>query len=848
MDWDVKPNVYRPEPYSVKDVCLVVGSVAAASLARLFLSPVLGDVSPYLTYFVAIIVVSWLMGFRAGTATALLSAICVDYFFIPPVGSFHFSDKHQLSASIVFVIEGIAIAALGHMQRISRLQTESGAKAASEQALALLASEEHLRLATEGAGIGTWRWDVVGRELICSRSFKMLFGVAGESEVDNETFLAAVHPDDRERMRSEIIDAVQGNRSFDVELRVPWSDLTDHWLVVRGHSHRDLSDKAVRVEGIALDVTARKNAENDADSRAKRADALNRISKAIREMREPQEIEKIALSELATTLNVDRCLIILLDKKRDYVNFVAEWHRPDLPDLLGEYRLADFDVDLDEIFPGAAPLVVPDVEDSPSLSAKSAAMLRSIQIRSLLDIPMSHGGEIVSAIGAYMADTVRYWTPEDVSFVESIASQIRAAIDAARVLNEAENRANRESLINSIAEAIRTVSDPDAVQGIAVTMLGQALNADRCYFAIYDLVHSEVIIGSDWRRDDLPSVRGIHNFINTKEMFSELYPRDSVSVIVDRDTAGLSAQTIENMKGLQLRSRLSVAIADTKGMATLTAAMSGVAREWTDDDKELIKKAGALLRPSVEMARVQQREHRIATDLQAALIPALPSSIHGLDVGSCMQPALDEAEIGGDFYDAFAIDENRFALVVGDVSGKGLAAAAQLATVRNCLRMALYQTEEASEALASVNSVLTHHNLLVGFVTAFVGIFDAETGTLSYSSAGHEPALIYRTEQHIVETLISSGIPLGIVGTCEYTRHSTSLSLGDTLLLYTDGISEAGTSRSEMLETDGLIRIVGEIEAIDTASQFALDIVNKVRDYASGTFRDDVCVLTARRV
>ena len=152
----------------------------------------------------------------------------------------------------------------------------------------------------------------------------------------------------------------------------------------------------------------------------------------------------------------------------------------------------------------------------------------------------------------------------------------------------------------------------------------------------------------------------------------------------------------------------------------------------------------------------------------------------------------------------FALDKELYALVIGDVSGKGLAAAAQLALVRNSLRTTLYQYRAPTEAVTILNTILTAHDLLLGFVTAFVGIYDAATGRVTFASCGHEPGLLRRAATGGVETLDATGPPLGIAENADYEEGTVTLAEGDTLLLYTDGLSEAGPSRLELLGTEGL--------------------------------------------
>jgi sigma-B regulation protein RsbU (phosphoserine phosphatase) len=415
---------------------------------------------------------------------------------------------------------------------------------------------------------------------------------------------------------------------------------------------------------------------------------------------------------------------------------------------------------------------------------------------------------------------------------------------------ELRARAEREQLLNRIGEAMRATLDPDEIQTRTASLLAEALGADRCYVATYELERGVVSVRTDWHRPGLESIKGDHAFSNTKRMFDELYRGSPTSIVINRDEAELSEQTKSNMQGIGIFSRVSVAFADPRSghMATLTAAMSHSERRWTDEEVELVQKTATLLRSAVETARVSEREHNIATQLQEALLPKIPEDIPSLTIKSLMAPALDEAAVGGDFCDVFALTGSKYAIVIGDVSGKGLAAAAQLATVRNSLRATLYLYRSPMAAVASVNAILTANQLLVGFVTAFVGLYDTLSGELVYTTCGHEPGLLLRADKGTVEWLSTPGLPLGVTDDEPFAQATVNVAHGDTLVLYTDGISEAGHDRRDLLGLDRLACIVEGLPSDLSAEAAANQIVHSAREHARGTFRDDVCVLVARRI
>jgi len=184
--------------------------------------------------------------------------------------------------------------------------------------------------------------------------------------------------------------------------------------------------------------------------------------------------------------------------------------------------------------------------------------------------------------------------------------------------------------------------------------------------------------------------------------------------------------------------------------------------------------------------------------------------------------------------------------VIGDVSGKGLAAAQQLALIRNSLRTTLYLYRSPTQAASALNRIVTSHDLLVGFVTAWVGVFEVETGRIMFCSCGHEPGLIRRADGS-VEELETTGPPLGVAENAEYVEGAVALSSGDALLLYTDGISEAGPSRREMLGTEGLMRLLASLPAGGDVQSEAEALVAQAGEFTGGVFRDDVAVLLVRR-
>jgi PAS domain S-box-containing protein len=194
---------------------------------------------------------------------------------------------------------------------------------------------------------------------------------------------------------------------------------------------------------------------------------------------------------------------------------------------------------------------------------------------------------------------------------------------------------------------------------------------------------------------------------------------------------------------------------------------------------------------AIRMSQAFEHERNIAITLQRGMRPTEIRRLGHFELDSTYHPALQEAQVGGDFYDVFRLPDDRVALLMADVSGKGLAAAMQTTMVKNMLRVIAFEDPEPATALARLNRVLYHFTEAELFVAAFYGVLAPESGALVYANAGHDCPLLYRAEQRFCTALDTTGIALGMDPESRYFARRLALEQGDVLLLYTDGITEA---------------------------------------------------------
>jgi len=193
----------------------------------------------------------------------------------------------------------------------------------------------------------------------------------------------------------------------------------------------------------------------------------------------------------------------------------------------------------------------------------------------------------------------------------------------------------------------------------------------------------------------------------------------------------------------------------------------------------------------MELSRERmEKEFQIARDIQRTFLPSELPTHPGWDLDVRWRTA---REVGGDFYDVFPVPDGRLAILVADVTDKGMSAALYMTVTRTLLRTVCQQITNPAEILYRVNELLLRDTPHGMFITAFLGILDRQSGLLDYSNAGHNLP-ICRREDGRLEKLLKSGMPLGILEDLVLLGHQIHMGHGDTLVMFTDGVTESSTA------------------------------------------------------
>ena len=274
---------------------------------------------------------------------------------------------------------------------------------------------------------------------------------------------------------------------------------------------------------------------------------------------------------------------------------------------------------------------------------------------------------------------------------------------------------------------------------------------------------------------------------------------------------------------------------------------------FTEDDKRLLTIIGAQSAQVIESARLYKEEQEylkyqedmgMASRIQQNLLPKKIPEITGYQASGISIPAKN---VGGDYYDFIPVHSSKMAFCLGDVSGKGTAAALLMSNLQATLRSQTISSSCARECLEKANNLLYHSTDSEKYATLFYGILDSEKHRLAFTNAGHNYPFLVCTDGK-VERLKTIGIPLGFMENFEFSEHTVSLNPGDVLVLFSDGISEALNAQEEEFEEERILEII--LSNRDASPEDLIEkVIASVREHAGDEEQsDDMTLLVVKRV
>ena len=577
-----------------------------------------------------------------------------------------------------------------------------------------------------------------------------------------------------------------------------------HWVL--SHFPVEVDGGVLWVGTVAVEVTALRRAEGErldllaaerrtrtaAERLAERLARLQAVTSRLTGAVDAEEVAKVVCDHGAAGLGAESgALMLLIDEGTRFEMVRQHGYRREIED---EFRF----------FPADAPLPAADAVRDRAMVLLADLAERDRRYPSLASTPMEHQAHAVvplqvddRMLGAvsFAFRAARQFDDDDRRFLLALASQASQALERARLYAAERVAARHQELLAEASRRLVASPNPaDELHGL--TRLVTEDLADACEIHL---------------RDD----QGWQLAASTGD--------------VDGDGAD----------GFEVEVPL-IALGVTSG--TMVLARAPARHRFSAADVAFARDLGDRIAAALAHARAHRAREEQSQTLQASLLPPRLPEIPGLTIDSRYQPIGDGSLVGGDFYDVFPLADGRWGVMIGDVCGQGVEAAALTSLVRYTARAAARQWTSPAAVLRFTNGALGDHDLGERFCTVVLCVVEptAEGALLTVASGGHHPPLLHR--DGVVTPVGRAGAALGLFDDAQIDDETIALRSGDLLVLYTDGVVEAREPDGEQVREGFLEDIVLE-SAVGGPALVGATVERRVLELGGGRARDDMAVV-----
>jgi PAS domain S-box-containing protein len=597
---------------------------------------------------------------------------------------------------------------------------------------------------------------------------------------------------------------------------------------------RDGSGEIVGASVIARDISERVRTQE-------LAARLQEVTAALSQELEPDRVLELMLDQVTTGLGASAGTVGLVEGEEVV--------------LAGQAGHSDAALESWQRFPLTA-----DVPMSMAIRSREAVYMASaeqmverfpafagtdIRYPALAVLPLVSGGEAYGAISLSF-DQPREFDPEERAFLYAATQQTAHAFTRAMSYEEERAEAERQRFLAEAGELLTESLDPDVILQRLAELAVEHI-ADWCgvelregtgelrNVAVAHIDPGRVALAHQLRErypTDPASETGAPNVIRTGQ--SELFPEIPDELLVE---AAENEEHLALLRELGLSSAMTVPLrARGEVFGAISFVASDPSRRYDQGDLAFAEDLARTAALAVDNARLFRREHEAALTLQRSLLPQTLPQVAGLDFAAHYHPAAPGSEVGGDWYEVMGMDDGSVALTIGDVAGRGIAAASTMGRIRPALGAYVRDGHGPHQAVERLDTYMREFEK-PEMTTLFHLHCNPATGEARFIRAGHPPALL-RLENGEVRELRGVGSPpLGIFDDLALHENPAELPPGSLLLLYTDGLIE----RRESDVVAGLERLKSALARAPADASGALDSVETAMEITG--IPDDVATL-----
>ncbi len=634
----------------------------------------------------------------------------------------------------------------------------------------------------------------------------------------------------------------------------------------------------------------------EAQELARISTVMLQVAEATRSLTTLDQVLETAAHLVPTLVGVDRCAVLLWDDGAAmFVPAAASGLTESQRDTFEQWIVAPGEEPaFDDLRRKQVPIFVYDVMTDSRLSD---LVVWDLGFESLLLLPLLGQDEV---LGAMLIDYQTDWSEfetvgvrtirdERLVIIQGVALQTAAAIENTRLREAQREEAYVSAALLQVAQAVANLNNLDDILSTIARIMPILVGVEWCVIFLWDdaefvfrpaqafgvpreaqanLLAQQYAPGGFGLLDtvracDCPIVYPLDPSLDTAGQPSVGYeegPEEDELIQVPQDFCAFLPRGTHSSEQQESSHPLLAVPLSVKGdvLGAMLLEEVSTSRRFRQRTKarwmEIITGIAHQAALAVQGDRLQQemtererleRELQLAHEIQQTFMPARWLDFSGWDLAFAWRAA---RQVAGDFYDFFELPGGRLGLVIADVADKGMPAALFMALTRTLMRAAALEEVSPAAAVGRVNDLLVPDAQSGMFVTAVYAVVSLETGELTYANAGHNLPLLWRSRTGELEQLEKGGIALGVIDGARVDEYVVSLERGDSLVFYTDGITEAFSAQDEIY---GEERLRATIRAVsDGSAQDIMDAIDgSVEGFmADGVPSDDRTIMVLRRL
>lgn len=596
----------------------------------------------------------------------------------------------------------------------------------------------------------------------------------------------------------------------------------------------EVSSRHVEIDGepyllsVVRDITPRRAREQERDELLRDVEAANRQLEGLLKI----------VSSAVGRIELDQLLSEVLEALREVMDataallFVADTDRWRLIAQEGYDSIDGFTLPLGQGFvsqvaQAGQPMWIDDVRQTEYTIPEH----ERLEMCAMIGVPLYHEGELFGVLECTWREPRLVSEAERVMLLVA-ADRIMSAVGGAQRYELSRRTQRLDSALSEASTLLSGSHQLEATMPAALEIAAGALECDVAVFGsfaqgVYEASHAVGTVPRIVRMPSHPDVRA-----SDAELF-EIHRAPDSSPDADAllDTFSIEAALVIPV------------VAEGEWFGAVVIGSTRERSRFDETQLAFARRFGRAVAAAHANARDYDSEHQIAETLQEALL-SVDLDVPGVSVGHLYRSATSSTRVGGDFYDVFSVPGGRVGILVGDVSGKGLDAAVLTTFVKHTIRAFAHSEVSPSLILSRTNQVLLAAARLPDFASVVLLVVDPESGAITYCSAGHPPPLVVRADGFM--QLQECGSPvIGAFPDLEFEEAGFVLNPGDSVILYTDGVTEARAGDGSFFGDDRLSRAVGTCQERQITDVPQL-IHEHVMEFTAGRLSDDIAIVAFR--